>query len=186
MTTAPPSPTLAANTLTANPRGRAGTLAQIGLLIQWQFRRLADMLVFMIIVQALLSATTIFGFGLLIGDPPPEVAAFLVTGAPTVTLITVGLVMAPQAVSQSKLEGSLGWMRTLPVPRWGFLAADLLMWTLIALPGTVLGILAGQWRFDAPLSLSPWLALAAPLVSLIAACIGYSMALLLKPQLAHL
>jgi ABC-2 type transport system permease protein len=36
------------------------------------------------------------------------------------------------------------------------------------------------------LSVTPWVILAAPLVSLIAATVGYSMALLLKPQLAHL
>ena len=166
--------------------GRAATWRQLGLLVQWQFRRGAEMMPLLVIVQILLSVTTVFGYGLLVGDPPPEAAAFLATGAATVTLIMVGLVMTPQGVGQSKTEGSLAWMRTLPVPRWTYLASELIVWTLVALPGSVLGVVAGAWRFDVDLSISPWIVLAAPLVSLIAATVGYSMALLLKPQLAQL
>lgn len=165
---------------------RAGTLTQAGLLMQWQLRRMADMIPFLVVVQILLAVTTVFGYGLLIGTPPPEAAAYLATGASTVTLVMVGLVMTPQMVAQAKTEGSLGWMRTLPVPRSVYLAADLAGWALIALPGTVLGLVAGAWRFDVALSISPWIVLAAPLVSLVSATIGYSMALLLKPQLSAL
>ncbi|MCL1871888.1 MAG: ABC transporter permease [Promicromonosporaceae bacterium] len=171
---------------TVTPLSTPTSLRQLGLLVQWQLRRGADMVPFLVVVQVLLSVTTVFGYGLLVGTPPPDAAAYLATGAATVTLIMVGLVMTPQGVGQSKTEGSLAWMRTLPVPRWAYLASDLVVWTLIALPGSVLGVVAGAWRFDVTLSISPWIVLAAPLVSLVAATVGYSMALLLKPQLAAL
>ncbi len=161
-------------------------LQQTLLLTQWQFRRQAVMLPLLVVVQAFLAIATVLGFGLVIGDPPPEQALYLATGAPTITLVMVGLVMTPQMLSQARTEGSLDWMRTLPVPRPLFLVSDLLVWTLIALPGMVLGILTGVLRFDVDLSVAPWFLPAALLVSLTAAAVGYGMASLLRPALAML
>jgi ABC-2 type transport system permease protein len=161
-------------------------LQQTLLLTQWQFRRQAVMLPLLVVVQAFLAIATILGFGLVIGDPPPDQALYLATGAPTITLVMVGLVMTPQMLSQARTEGSLDWMRTLPVPRALFLVSDLLVWTLIALPGMVLGIVTGVLRFDVDLSVAPWFVPAAVLVSLTAAAVGYGMASLLRPALAML
>ncbi|RMI06689.1 ABC transporter permease [Cellulomonas triticagri] len=162
------------------------TLSQLGLLTQWQLRRQATMLPLLVVVQVFLAIATILGFGLVIGEPTPEQALYLATGAPTITLVMVGLVMTPQMVSQARTEGSLDWMRTLPVPRGLFLLSDLVVWTLIALPGMVLGIVVGMLRFDVHLSLAAWFVPAALLVSLTAAAVGYGMASLLKPTLAML
>ena len=125
------------------------------LLLQWQLRRSLPYIPLLVVVQVALAVATVVGYGLLVGTPSPDVALYLATGAPTITLITVGLVMTPQMLAQAKTEGSLDWMRTLPVPRWTFLASDLLMWTLIALPGMVLGVVAGVLRFNVHLSIAP-------------------------------
>lgn len=156
------------------------------LLLQWQLRRSLPYIPLLVVVQVALAVATVVGYGLLVGTPSPDVALYLATGAPTITLITVGLVMTPQMIAQAKTEGSLDWMRTLPVPRWTFLASDLLMWTLIALPGMVLGVVAGVLRFDVHLSIAPWVVLAALLVSLTSASVGYAMASVLPPMLAQL
>ena len=156
------------------------------LLLQWQLRRGSTSMPLLVVVQIAMAVATVVGYGLLVGDPTPDVALYLATGAPTITLITVGLVMTPQMLGQAKIEGSHDWMRTLPVPRWTFLASDLLMWTLIALPGMVLGIVAGVMRFDVQLSIAPWLVGAALLVSLTSASVGYAMASVLPPMLAML
>lgn len=161
-------------------------VGQTLLLAQWQFRRQSTYLPLMVVVQVFMAVATVVGYGLLVGDPDPVTALYLATGAPTVTLITVGLVMTPQMQSQSRIEGSLDWMRTLPVPRTLFLISDLLIWTLLALPGMVLGVVAGVLRFDIDLSLAPWLVPGALLVSLTAAAVGYAMASLLAPALAML
>lgn len=161
-------------------------VAQTLLLTQWQLRRQAQMLPLLVIVQVLMAVATVIGYGLLVGDPSPEVALYLATGAPTVTLITVGLVMTPQVVAQSKTEGSFDWMRTLPVPRPAFLCADLLVWSMLALPGMVLGVIAGALRFDLSLSPAPWIVAAALVVSVTAASVGYAMATLLPPAVAML
>jgi len=156
------------------------------LLLQWQLRRSLPFIPLLVVVQVVLAVATVVGYGLLVGTPSPDVALYLATGAPTITLITVGLVMTPQMLAQAKTEGSLDWMRTLPVPRWTFLASDLLMWTLIALPGMVLGVVAGVLRFNVHLSIAPWVVLAALLVSLTSASVGYAIASVLPPMLAQL
>lgn len=162
------------------------TLNQTWLLVQWQARRLTEALPLLVVVQILLSVSTIYGYGMLAGNPTGRDALYLATGAPTVALITVGLVMTPQIVAQAKTEGSLDWLRTLPVPRLLFLLSDLLLWTVLALPGVVLGVFAGVWRFGVHLAVAPWLVPAAMAISLTAAAVGYSLATLLKPALAQL
>lgn len=161
-------------------------LRQYGLLTQWQLRRQSASLPILIVVQALLAVGTVLGFGIIMGELSDTAALFLATGAPTVTLITVGLVMAPQMLSQAKTEGSAAWMMTLPVPRLAFLAADLTVWTLVALPGTLLALLAGVARYGVELSIAPWALPAALLVSLTAAAVGYAMAAVLPPTIAQL
>ena len=164
----------------------APPLRQLGLLMQWQFRRMSSNLPLLVIVQILLAVTTVIGYSFLVGTPPPEQALYLATGASTITLVMVGLVMTPQMVAQARTEGSLDWMRTLPILRSLFLGADLALWTLIALPGMVLGVVAGAWRFQIHLSLSPWLPLAVIVVSLTSASVGYAIACIFPPQVAQL
>lgn len=159
---------------------------QYGLLTRWQLQRQSAYIPLLVVVQAALAAGTVLGFGILMGDLDPGSSLFLATGAPTITLIVVGLVMAPQMLAQAKTEGSSQWLMTLPVPRLVFLAADLTVWTLIALPGTVLALAVGVLRYDITLSVVWWVVPAALLVSLTAAAIGYAMAALLPPQVAQL
>lgn len=168
------------------PLARVSAWTQLGLMLQWQLRRSAAFLPLMVVVQILIAVATVIGFGLVVGTPAPEQALYLATGAPTVTLVAIGLVLTPQMMVQAKTEGSLDWLRTLPMPREVFLFADLAMWTLIALPGTVLGVIAGAWRFD--LALRPtWMVVPTVLlVALTAASIGYAVGTLLQPQIAHL
>jgi len=87
---------------------------------------------------------------------------------------------------QPRPEGSLDWMRTLPVPRIAFLLADLAIWTALALPGLVVGVIVANARFDVDLAPQWWLVPGAVLVALTAACIGYAIATLLAPALAQI
>ena len=159
---------------------------QLGLLVQWQLRRSLPMLPFFIIVQTLLGVSTVLGYGLIAGHPGREASLYLAGGGPAIALISLGLIMTPQWVSQSRTEGSLDWMRTLPVPRVAFLLADLAIWTALALPGLVVGVLVANARFDVDLAPQWWLVPGAVLVALTAACIGYAIATLLAPALAQI
>lgn len=176
-------------TLTTDITGtsHAGTAwRQLGLMVQWQTRRRTQDLPLFMMLQVLIPVATIVGFGLLIGHPDRATGLYLVTGAPTIALISVGLVATPQFVGQARTEGSLDWMRTLPVPREIFLLADLVVWTVIALPGVVFGLIVGTLRFDVDLAPTWWLVPVALLVSLTAAAVGYAIACVMSPVLAQL
>ena len=156
------------------------------LLIRWQALRLKTFLPLAFVVQSL------FAFGIVVGYPLffPEIdemtILFLATGAPAVTLITMGVVVLPQVVAQSKLEGSLEFMRSLPVPRMAYLMADLSVWTAVVLPGVVFGVAVGAWAFDLALSVSIFIVPAVLLVVTTAAALGYAMASVLPPMMAML
>lgn len=189
-TTAPTAPAVpdTGDTPTGLPDGSApaiGPARQVGLLIQWQLRRALPMMPLLMTVQILMSVSAVLGYGLIAGDPGPEAALYLATGAPAISLIMLGFVLTPQWVSQARTEGSLDWMRTLPVPRLAFLLADLGLWTCLALPGLVLGVLVGVARFDVDLTPAWWLAPGALLVAMTAACVGYAIANLFPPPVAQ-
>jgi len=161
-------------------------LRSYSLLIRWQALRLKSFLPLAVVVQSL------FAFGIVVGYPMffPELdemtVLFLATGAPAITLITMGIVVLPQVVAQSKLEGSLDYMRSLPVPRMVYLMADLTVWLAVVLPGVVFAIAIGSWALDLTLSISLAIVPAVLLVVTTAAALGYAMASVLPPMVAML
>ena len=167
-------------------RGVGNMVRQLGLLLQWNFNATAEMLPMIIIVQLLMAVLTVFGYSMFLGEVPLLAAQYLVAGSVTVQVMMVGLVMAPQSVSAGKQNGSLSWFRTLPLPRLAFFLADVLVYGIIAVPAAVLSLFLAQWHLGVTLSPSVWIIPAALLISLVAATIGYSMALLLPPQVAAL
>ncbi|WP_293696972.1 ABC transporter permease [uncultured Agrococcus sp.] len=156
------------------------------LLMRWNAASSKMILPLSLVVQIMLAVGIVIGFGFLAPVDDPATALRLSTGAPTIQLLTTGLVLVPQAVVAMKQEGSYDWFRTLPAPRSAFLAADLTIWTLISLPGIILAVVVAAWRFDLDLQLSFWSPIAAIAVAAIAATIGYGMATALPPRVAQL
>jgi ABC-2 type transport system permease protein len=111
---------------------------------------------------------------------------FLATGAPAITLITMGLVALPQVVAQARTEGSLEYMRSLPVPRMAYLAADLTVWLAMILPGAAFAVVVGAWVFGLSLSVTLAIVPAVLLVAITSAAVGYAMASVLPPLIALL
>ncbi len=154
------------------------------LLVQWRFRRTAAALPLIVVVQAAFALGVVLGFPLLLPSLDTESVLYLTTGAPAIALISLGLVGVPQDVSQAKVDGSLDFVRSLPVPRIGVLLADLTVWLSAALPGMAVAVLAGALRFD--LALHPSL-LAVPIVLLVAltsSAVGYAIAIACSPATA--
>jgi ABC-2 type transport system permease protein len=162
------------------------TLRSYGLLVRWQTLRLQSFLPLAIVVQVLFAFGIVVGYPLLVPEIDQRTVLFLATGAPAITLITMGLVALPQVVAQAKMEGSLEYMRSLPVPRMVYLLADMTVWLAIVLPGVVFAVAVGAWAFDLSLSVSLAIVPAVLLVATTAAAIGYAMASLLPPMIAML
>lgn len=156
------------------------------LLLRWHTGRLKVLLPLLVIVQTLLASGLVVGLGFLMPQAGSTAVLYLATGAPTVVLISVGLVVVPLQVSQAKVEGSFEFFWSLPVPRLAFLAADLTLWLLASLPGMVLSLGLAAWRYDLPLSVLPTIVPVTLLVTLTATSIGYAIAVLFSPVAAQL
>ncbi len=154
------------------------------LLLQWRFRRTAAALPLIVVVQAAFALGVVLGFPLLLPSLDAESVLYLTTGAPAIALISLGLVGVPQDVSQAKLDGSLDFARSLPVPRVGVLLADLTVWLISALPGMAVAVLAGALRFDLALHPMLWAVPIVLLVALTSSAVGYAIAIACSPATA--
>ncbi len=156
-------------------------------LLRWNVATIGPLLPLIVVIQAALAAGIVVGFGFLIPDIDHGTALFLSTGAPTVLLLTVGLVIVPQGVSRARLDGTFNYMRSLPLARPMMLAADLTAWLLIALPSVVVAVLVAALRYDLSFSFDwPVLVAASLLVTVMATAVGYAIAVSMRPMLAQL
>jgi ABC-2 type transport system permease protein len=156
------------------------------LLLHWSAVRLRYLLPLVLIVQIFLSVGIVIGFAFLFPAIDPATALYLSTGAPTLGLITIGMVLAPQMVAQAKTEGTFAYNQTLPVPRTAVLSADVTTWLVAGLPGLLLGLLVAVLRFDLTLRVS-WLVVPAMLlVALSGTTVGFALAYAAPPPVTGL
>lgn len=166
---------------------RVGPWAAYRTLLSWQLAQVGGLLPLVVVVQALLATGVVIGFGLLIPDIDTPTAMFLATGAPTVLLLTIGLVIVPQGVARARLDGTFTYMRALPVARPLLLLADMTVWIVVCVPSVGVAVLVGWLRYDLELSFRwPLLICAALLVTVTATAVGYAIAVVLRPMLAQL
>lgn len=156
------------------------------LLVLWQAQRLKVFLPLGIIVQSLFALGIVVGYPLLFPALDRQTILFLATGAPAISLISMGLVAVPQLVAQARTEGTLDYMRSMPIPRVVYLLADLTVWLVVVTPGVVFAVVVGTLRFGLELQPSPLLVPAGLLVALTCASIGYAIASLLPQMLANI
>ncbi|MBS3941285.1 MAG: ABC transporter permease [Actinobacteria bacterium] len=157
-------------------------------LVRWQTAQIGTTLLpLVVVVQALMAAGLIIGFGFLIPDIDRATALHLSTGAPTILLLTVGLVIVPQSVAQARANGTFAYQRSLPVARPLVLLADLTVWSVVALPSVAVAVVVASLRYDLALSFDwPLLVAIAVLVTVTATAVGYMIAVILPPLLAQL
>ena len=157
-----------------------------GLLVRWQALRLKGFLPLAMVVQGLFAFGIVAGYPLLFPELDPTTILYLATGAPAITLMAIGLVAVPQLIAQARTEGTLDYMRSLPIPRVVYLLADLTVWLVIVIPGVVFAVAVAAIRFGLDLDVSPLVVPALLLVVLTAASMGYALACVLPPMIAQL
>jgi ABC-2 type transport system permease protein len=156
------------------------------LLVVWQGRRMKMFLPLGIVVQTLLALGIVAGYPLLFPEMDRTTVLYIATGGPAVSLITIGLVAVPQLVSQAKTEGTLDYIRALPVPRLTYLLADLTVWLVCVVPGVAFSVVVAAVRFGLDLQVSILVLPAVLLVVLTATSVGYALASLLPAMLAQM
>jgi ABC-2 type transport system permease protein len=147
------------------------------LLVTWQLEAVVIVMTVLMPIQFLLSGLLAVGLGYLAPEIDPATAIYLSTGAPTVSVLLVGMVVLPQQQSQDKTTGGHDFYRTLPVSPVVRLAAFLTPHLISSLPGALLSLLVASWYFDFSLQLGPELIVALMCVALCGAAIGNAVAI---------
>lgn len=155
-------------------------------LLRWQLLRMKPMLLLFIIIQTLLAVGIVVGFSFLIPNIDDMTALYLTTGAPTIILLSVGLVFLPQGIAETRIDGTLTYMLSLPLPRLYYVLVEAIIWLLITFPGIFIALIVAMFRFDIDLSFSFKSIFVFILIGLTAIGIGYSVALWLRPSVAEL
>ena len=103
-------------------------------------------------------------------------ALFLATGASVITLITVGIVVAPQLIADEKASGTYDFTWSLPSPRSAAVAAWVVVNAVVAIPSMVAALAVGSWRYGLSFQVNWRVATAVALVLTCASLIGYALA----------
>ncbi|HIV58103.1 MAG TPA: ABC transporter permease [Candidatus Stackebrandtia faecavium] len=155
-------------------------------LLKWEILRSKRELPFFLILQAMISLGVVIGFSFLLPHATAQEALYLCTGSMTVSLITVGMVLAPQAVAKRKESGFLDYQRSMPVPRLALMAADATVWAAVSVPGLIVTTIVALTRFELDVATSP---LIIPTVVMVIAgtiSVGYSLAYLVRPAMVNI
>ena len=164
-------------TLTGDLRSGPGNwFASLGAMLRWHLTSLRLVLPVMAVVQMLTAAGLSVGMSLFFSQVDERTGLFLGTGAAIVSLILVGLVVAPQLVAGEKEAGTYDFTASLPVPRSASVAGWVVVSALVSLPAMVVALLLAEWRFDLDFSVSWAVAPAVLLTLACAALIGYAVA----------
>jgi ABC-2 type transport system permease protein len=159
----------------------SAVIRSYGLLLRWQVQRNRQLLFLLVAIQVALGVGMIYGFSFLLPHVTPEVAIFFATGAPTLSMILIGLTVVPQETALARTNGRFAYVAALPVPRLAPMFADVTFWLLVQLPGWVVTLVLAVLHFHLHLKVEPWIVPAVALVSLSAAAVGYGVAVWFPP-----
>lgn len=163
------------------------SLRDYRLLTIWEFEAILPQMVILFPIQFLFPVLLAIGLGFLVPGLDPESARYLSTGAPTIALLMIGLVVLPQTLSQRKQTGEDEFYRTLPIAPPVVLAASLTPPVVIALPGSLLALGVAAWYFDFSLEPSVFAIVALTFVALTGTAVGNAVASLSPhPQVTSL
>ncbi|AXI09929.1 ABC transporter [Oceanobacillus zhaokaii] len=157
------------------------TFSQYKYVFQIQLIRNIGFFIFMSLILILISIGIVIGFTYMIPDPSNASFLYLATGAPTIILIIIGLVILPQQIGTSKADGYMEFMRTWPVKRSVILGADTTLWLFLAIPGIIVSSIVAHLIFQPGYDVSWTVVPAFLLVGLTSIGVGYGFSYLLSP-----
>jgi ABC-2 type transport system permease protein len=153
-----------------------------GLMLRFDLSSQRRWLPFAVAMQILMGA----GMAIVYGFYVPRLGAagllYLVSGAPALALIPLGLLVVPMLVSEQYTAGTFDFLWSMPVPRAVHVMSTLTVATLAAIPGIVITLLLAGWRYHVTLSVSPMVVPAFLLTALMAAAVGLALAHLIRNQ----
>jgi ABC-2 type transport system permease protein len=156
-------------------------------MLRFDLVSLRDTLAAIAVIQLLMGAGMAIIYGFYFDQIQPIVATFIVTGAPTLAIVPVGMALVPGVVMQHKLNDTYDFLWSLPVPRLTIAASSFVLFTALALPGVALSLLVATWRYEIALSVSWSIVPAVLLAALMATSVGFGFAHAIpEPRLTNL
>ena len=142
-------------------------------MLRFEMRNLRSYLTIGLAIQIFLGAGMALMYGFYFGDVDAMQRTFLVTGIPTLALVPIGFVMVPNAIMEHKLRDTYDYVWSLPVPRASSALATSTIFTLLALPGTVIALVIASFSYDVEIRVG-WAVVPAVLfVAAIATSVGF-------------
>lgn len=157
---------------------------QFRCVLNLQFRKSLGSLVVFSVIQVIVSLGIAIGYSYLFAEPGTDTLLYLATGAPTIVLVMTGLVTLPMQNAGAKMEGYIGFIKTLPVNRGTFLFADSLIWFLTTLPGLIISTIIANLLFHPGYAFSWTVVPAILLTAMTSIGVGYGFSYVMKPQFA--
>jgi len=147
-------------------------------LVMLHLRMTRQFIIVISVINLAFSVGLVALFSYLFPDVPGTTARLLVAGTATQMVVTIGLVVLPQYLSEAKHEGRMEFFFTLPISREAYLLSLVTIAVFHAIPALVFSVLIGTWRYDLSLSVSPWVLLVVPLAVLSLAGMGIALAVI--------
>ena len=168
-------------------RGARNWLRSFALMLRMEWVGARQWAPMMVIVQFMMGAGMAVMYGFFYPEVTPTIALYITTGIPVLALIPMGFVLVPGGIGQQRMAGSFDFMWSLPTPRSAQVSAMFSLYTLLALPGTVLALLVASWRYGVELQVSPLIVPAALLCAVMSVTVGAAMGLAISnPMITNL
>ena len=156
-------------------RGVGSWWHAFGVMVRWELVSLRLVVPLTIVVQILAGAGFAVGIGLF-RDLPEDLALYLACGTAVITLVLVGLILAPQLIAQQKAADTYDFLWSLPVPRSAAVVAWTSVTALMGLPGMVAAVAVAAWRYDLTFVIDWTIVPAVLLVIATGTMMGYALA----------
>ncbi|MGA7227112.1 MAG: ABC transporter permease [Acidimicrobiia bacterium] len=144
-------------------------------MMRFDLKNLRSYVTIGLVIQVLMGAGMSLMYGYYFGDLSPAQQTFLATGIPALALVPIGFVMVPSAISEHKLRDTYDYVWSMPVPRLSSALSFFTIFTVLAIPGTVLALFIATIVYDVDLSVSLAIVPAILLTSAVATSVGYAM-----------
>lgn len=145
-------------------------------MIRFEFANMRAFLSMALAIQVLMGGGMAYMYGFYFGDVPEVVRTFIVTGIPALALIPVGFVLVPNAIMNHKIRDTYDFVWSLPVPRMASATATFILFTILAIPGTIVSLLIAHVHYAVTLDISWSVVPAMLLTSLMATSVGFAFA----------
>lgn len=156
------------------------------LMMLWSWRSSRPWMALLAAVQILMPVALVIGISFMFADVTPSIARHLITGTPTILLLTMGMDVVPQMVAYGRIQGTYDFMLSLPVPRMVLLISDATIFFLLTVPGIIIALIIGAVYHDFTLQISPLVIPVFILISITGTFVGYAIALAVpRPRMAN-